>query len=89
MLVWVERWLSVLTDQERMIIRLRFWEGMKGSEIAEAMNISPEAKVYTLLQKGLAHLREQARATYRGQKQGSASVSHIVKGQRKSASRRT
>lgn len=82
---WLSRWLDALTDQERVIIRLRFWEDMKGPEIAEAMRISPEEKVYPLLQKALDHLREQAGETYGREKSQRASVLHRVKGQHKNA----
>jgi hypothetical protein len=58
---------------------------MKGPEIAEAMRISPEEKVYPLLQKALDHLREQARETYRSEKRERASVLHKVKGQHRNA----
>jgi DNA-directed RNA polymerase specialized sigma24 family protein len=74
MLAWLQRWLEELTDQERMIIHLRFWEGMNGAEIATAMRISPEQRVYPLLRKALAHLRTRAMQTYTDQKSPNASV---------------
>ncbi len=64
MLEWLDRWMDELNDQERMIIRLRFWEGMTGPEIADAMGISPTQRVYPLLQKALSSLRERALQTY-------------------------
>ena len=83
---WLQQWIGTLNDQERIIIRLRFWEDMTGPEIAEAMRISPEGKVYPLLQKTLTHLREQAGRTYNIKKSGHSSVLHKVKGQRNNAS---
>ncbi len=67
-------WLDELSDQERMIIRLRFWEGMTGSEIAKAMKISPEQRVYPLLQNTLSRLRERALQTYATKSTGDLSV---------------
>ncbi len=67
-------WLDELSDQERMIIRLRFWEGMTGSEIAKAMKISPEERVYPLLQNTLSRLRERALQTYATKSTGDLSV---------------
>jgi len=86
LLTWLQTWLNRLTDQEQLIIRLRFWEDMTGPEIAQAMSLSPEQKVYTLLQKALSHLREEARKTYEGEKSENASVSHTVNGRQKNAS---
>jgi len=73
-LEWLERWLNDLEDQERMIIRLRFWEGMTGPEIARAMRISPEQRVYPLLQQAIGRLREFATRTYTEPKMGGLSV---------------
>jgi DNA-directed RNA polymerase specialized sigma24 family protein len=74
MLEWLERWLNELEDQERMIIRLRFWEGMTGPEIAKAMRLSPEGRVYPLLQQSLGRLRQLATRTYTEPKIGGFSV---------------
>ena len=74
MQVWLQQWMDKLNDQERMIIRLRFWEDMTGPEIAQAMKISPGQRVYPLLQKALASLREEATRTYGNQNAQSASV---------------
>jgi RNA polymerase sigma factor (sigma-70 family) len=57
---WLENWLQELPSQERMILRLRFWEEMSGAEIAAAMSISPEQRVYPLIKAALQHLREKA-----------------------------
>lgn len=57
---WLEDWLHELAPQEQMILRLRFWEEMSGSEIAAAMNISREQRVYPLIRTALRRLREKA-----------------------------
>ena len=86
MLQWLEQWIGGLTHQEQLIIRLRFWENLTGPEIAKAMRISPEQKVYPLLQKAIDHLREQAVRVYAHENPRRASVSHTVKGQDRNAS---
>jgi RNA polymerase sigma factor (sigma-70 family) len=57
---WLEAWLHELAPQEQMILRLRFWEEMSGAEIAAAMGISPEQRVYPLIRTALRRLREKA-----------------------------
>lgn len=57
----LEQWMQELPSQEKMILRLRFWENMSGREIAETMHIAPEQRVYPLIQNALRHLREKAR----------------------------
>lgn len=74
MLGWLDRWLNDLSDQERMIIKLKYWEGMTGPEIAVAMHISPEQRVYPLLQKTMKRLRERASQIYADQRKGKLSV---------------
>jgi DNA-directed RNA polymerase specialized sigma24 family protein len=74
MLGWLQRWLDELSDQDRMIIRLKFWEDMSGAEIAAAMRISPEQRIYPLLHKAIARLRERAMRTYSVRKTGDLSV---------------
>lgn len=61
---WVERWLAKLPPQERMILRLRFWEEMTAKEIAAAMRIENEQRVYTILRRALQQLREKALQTF-------------------------
>jgi len=74
MVGWLEQWLDELNDQERMIVRLWFWEDMSGREIAAAMKISPEHRVYSLLKKTMSRLRERAVQTYADQRTGNLSV---------------
>jgi DNA-directed RNA polymerase specialized sigma subunit len=78
--------MGALDSQDQLVIRLRFWEDMTGPEIAKAMSISPEEKVYPVLQRAIDRLRQQARETYGNQEPQAASVSHRVKGHSKRAS---
>jgi DNA-directed RNA polymerase specialized sigma24 family protein len=71
---WLHRWISTLSSQDQMILRLRFWEDMTAPEIARAMKISPTERVYPLLRRALQSLREQATLTYGSQSSGAASV---------------
>lgn len=57
---WAEHWLDTLPSQERLVVRLRFWRGMTGREIADALQISPTYRVYYILKKALRKLRERA-----------------------------
>jgi len=72
--LWLGQWISTLSNQEQMILRLRFWEDMTGSEIANAMNINPPQKIYPLLQSALEALREKASRTYGDQSTSRVSV---------------
>ena len=60
MAMWMEEQMKELSTIERMILRLRFWEDMRGAEIAAAMNILPSERVYPMLQKALQHFRAKA-----------------------------
>jgi RNA polymerase sigma-B factor len=53
--------LGVLSDRERRIVELRFFEGMTQSEIAEQVGVS-QMHVSRLLARSLEMLRAQARA---------------------------
>ena len=59
---WFENSIRSLSQQERIAIRLRFWEDLTAKEIATIMNISPVRKVYSLLENGLRKLRNLAQA---------------------------
>jgi RNA polymerase sigma factor (sigma-70 family) len=61
---WMERWLADLPPQERMILRLKFWEEMTAKEIAAAMHIDNEQRVYTILRSALKQLRERTLRTF-------------------------
>jgi DNA-directed RNA polymerase specialized sigma24 family protein len=58
----VEQWLAVLSEEERLVVRLRFWEDMTGSEIADVLSIEPTQRVYSLLKKALKRLRQHTRS---------------------------
>jgi DNA-directed RNA polymerase specialized sigma24 family protein len=74
MLVWLDGWLDALSDQERMMVQLWFWEDMSARDIAATMGISPETRVYDLLRKTMARLRERAVQTYAVQRLPNPSV---------------
>jgi RNA polymerase sigma-B factor len=54
--------LAVLPDRERLILRLRFFENLSQSEIAEQVGVS-QMHVSRLLTRTLADLRERLLAT--------------------------
>lgn len=53
-------WLSVLEEQERLVVRLRFWEDMAAREIGKILNLQSEQKVYAIMHKALEKLRASA-----------------------------
>jgi DNA-directed RNA polymerase specialized sigma24 family protein len=53
-----ERWLTKLAPEERLVVRLKFWEDMTAREIAGALGIIPEERVYSILRQSLKRLRE-------------------------------
>ncbi len=59
----LEFWMSELTDEERLVLRLRFWEDMSAPEIAEALRITPQFRVYDIVNRALAHLRKRSART--------------------------
>jgi len=72
--LWLGQWISTLSNQEQMILRLRFWEDMTGPEIANAMSITPVQKIYPLLRSALEALRDRAARTYGDQSRSRVSV---------------
>jgi len=58
----LRRLLDVLAERERLIVYLRFFQGMTQSEIAAAVGVS-QMHVSRLLQRSLLRLREAARAS--------------------------
>lgn len=56
----LEEWLSLLDPRSRLILRLRFWEGMSAADIARILQISPMSRVYALLQNALKTIRDRA-----------------------------
>ena len=58
MLKW-KRGLKTLPANEKLILRLRFWENLSAREIAEILDIEPYVKVYTMINSSLKKLREK------------------------------
>jgi DNA-directed RNA polymerase specialized sigma24 family protein len=57
----LERMMSELPSREKIVVRLRFWEGLTAREIAQIMGITPYNKVYSILEKSLSILREKTK----------------------------
>ncbi|TAK61580.1 MAG: sigma-70 family RNA polymerase sigma factor [Bacteroidetes bacterium] len=51
-----EQAMEKLTEQERAVVRLRFWEDMTAPEISEILNIVPLRKVYAILEHAMKTL---------------------------------
>jgi DNA-directed RNA polymerase specialized sigma24 family protein len=60
----LQRCLTMLPDQERLVVRLRFWEDMTAKQIARLVKITPEHRVYTILQNALKLMRNEAAKTH-------------------------
>lgn len=56
----IEKWMDDLPIEQRAVVRMRFWEDMSASRIALLLKISPQHRVYTLLEKSLKELRKRA-----------------------------
>jgi DNA-directed RNA polymerase specialized sigma24 family protein len=61
---WFETSSRRLSDQERLAIRLRFWEDLTAAEIGSILKIQPLRKVYTLLENSLKKLQHDARREF-------------------------
>jgi len=57
---WFEKAVQRLSTEERLVVRLRFWEDLTAGEIAEHLRITPSRRVYTILERALTLLREDA-----------------------------
>lgn len=55
-----ESLLDVLTSEERLVVQFRFWEDLSAPDIARLMNLSSPRKVYTLLERALKKMRQNA-----------------------------
>jgi DNA-directed RNA polymerase specialized sigma24 family protein len=55
--VHANTWLDKLSDQERIVIRMRFWEDLTAGQIAGILNIPSEQRVYSILRRALNQLR--------------------------------
>ncbi|MBI5214362.1 MAG: hypothetical protein HY960_01275 [Ignavibacteriae bacterium] len=58
---WFDEAVGQLPERERIIIRMRFWEGMTAPEIGELLQIHPQRKIYTIIENALKTLRAHAR----------------------------
>lgn len=54
----LERLVEGLPERERLVVRLRFWEGMEADAIARALSTSP-AYARTVLSRAVGKLRER------------------------------
>ncbi|MBI3193335.1 MAG: sigma-70 family RNA polymerase sigma factor [Ignavibacteriae bacterium] len=57
---WFDDAVMRLPDQERVVIRMRFWEGMTAREISDLLRINPQRKIYTIIENALKTLRQFA-----------------------------
>lgn len=57
---WFEEAARKLSTEERLVVRLRFWEDLTASEISGTLHIRPIRRVYSILEKALDKLREEA-----------------------------
>ncbi len=55
-----ERWIAQLSEDERLIVRLKFWENLSAKVIAQHLEIASEQKVYSILKNSLKKLRSMA-----------------------------
>jgi DNA-directed RNA polymerase specialized sigma24 family protein len=57
-----ETLLARLPAEERLVLRLRFWEDMTASEIAQVLQWESPRRVYTVIERALKTLRTLAKA---------------------------
>ncbi len=57
---WFDEAVGQLPDQERIVVRMRFWEGMTAREISGLLQIHPQRKIYTIIENALKTLRQFA-----------------------------
>ena len=62
----LEAWLAILPERERVIMRLRFAEGLRQSEIGERLGVS-QMHVSRLIRQSLDALRDAAERAHAGQ----------------------
>ncbi len=55
-----DEWLSLLEEQERLVVRLKFWEEMSAREIVEILDFQSEQHVYAVMHGALKKLRARA-----------------------------
>ena len=57
----VSRWMRDLPPENRLVVRMRFWEDMNALEIARVLGIVPRHRVYTILKNSLDGLRNRVK----------------------------
>lgn len=54
---WMNKALKNLSDEQQLVLKLRFWDDIPPKDIARVLNIKPPSKVYCILKKGLDQIR--------------------------------
>ena len=57
----INGWIAELSPAEKIVVRLRFWNGLKAREISDILKIKPYNKVYSILNSALKELREKSK----------------------------
>ena len=55
-----EKWIAKLPEEEKIIIRLKFWENLSAREIADIVGLENEQKVYSMLRNIFKTLKKDA-----------------------------
>ncbi len=66
----IESLIANLSVQEKVVVRLRFWENLSAREISEIIHIKPYYKVYSILDKALESIRNNVYVTNPSPKKG-------------------
>lgn len=56
----MDRWMNVLTPEQRLVVHLRFWGDMPATDIGRMLNIRPTHRIYGILQRAFATMRKKA-----------------------------
>jgi DNA-directed RNA polymerase specialized sigma24 family protein len=54
------QWISKLPEEEKIIVRLKFWEDLSAKDIAKILGYDNEQKIYAVLRNALKSLRKEA-----------------------------
>lgn len=55
-----EQWIVKLPEEEKIVVRLKFWEDLRAKDIAKILGYESEQKVYAVLRNAFKFLREKA-----------------------------
>jgi len=58
----MDRWLSALSDEERLVVLLKFWDDLSMREIGKVLKISSDERLRDLLTGALESLRRMAKS---------------------------